>query len=652
MTLYRQLILIVSILFITGFIGTISISTANLRHFIDEQLTSHAQDTATSLGLSLSAAMQSNDLPVMDAMIDAIFDRGYYRYIAVIDVDGTTLAERSNPVRLGNVPAWFVNNITLETPTAEALVMSSWKQAGTVQVSSHPGYAYRELWQNTMDTFWMFFLTALTVMLLGLLVIRVLLRPLQGMESQAEAICNRNYTIQEKLPRTRELRRVVEAMNRLSHKVNESFSEHSALTERLRTEAYLDPLTGAGNRRWFNRQFQNLAGTKETSAPGALLLVELHQLDAVNDTSGYPAGDHLLQRAARLLDEGTGNIGNCYLFRISGAGFAVLAVNMTATEADTLAGKLCNELLQLHVEGIVTHLDIAHIGIALWKPGSTTDKVLAEADIAMRSAQASGENTWKRYEPMADNQAPIRGKTEWRNFLKDAITNENITLLSQPVYRVGTDRHTLLHTEILSRITDTNGEPVPAGIFMPMAERLNLASELDKVTIGKLLDHVGSDADMSQTYAVNIASSSLHDPAFIDWLFEKLSAKPDCRSRLIFELPEHSVLRDTDVAISIIQRLTKLGCGCGIDHFGRCFHSLGYLRNIGVQYLKIDGPYIHGIDQDSDNRFFVQALSDTAHSIDIQIIAEAVETEAEAETIGRLNVDGIQGFLSGKPEPV
>ena len=146
MTLYRQLIVIVSMLFIAGFIGSFSISSSNLRHFLDKQLASHAQDTATSLGLSLSPAVQNNDRAVMEAMIDAVFDRGYYQHIELTAVGGETLLERSNPVSIENVPGWFVRHMAIEPPEAEALVMAGWRQAAIVQVRSHPGHAYRELW--------------------------------------------------------------------------------------------------------------------------------------------------------------------------------------------------------------------------------------------------------------------------------------------------------------------------------------------------------------------------------------------------------------------------------------------------------------------------------------------------------------------------
>ena len=124
------------------------------------------------------------------------------------------------------------------------------------------------------------------------------------------------------------------------------------------------------------------------------------------------------------------------------------------------------------------------------------------------------------------------------------------------------------------------------------------------------------------------------------------------KGRLVFELPEYGLMRDLRSARRLIERLAALGFEFGIDHVGRGFNSFGYLRSIKAHYLKIDGSYTREINSESDNQFFIQALADTAHSVDISVIAEAVESEAELETIKTLNVDGIQGYLFGKPEPV
>ena len=650
MTLYRQLVVIIISLFSACFLVSVTISTGNLRSFLGEQLASHAQDTATSLGLSLSPYMQRNDTAVMNSMVDAIFDRGYYRAISVIAVNDEPLIERSNPATSEDVPSWFIDYIDLQLPTAKAIIMSGWKQAATVVVASHPGYAYQELWENCLDTLVLFSLTAVAAILLGILAVHLLLKPLKRVEEQAEAICHQNFVIQEKLPRTRELRRVVEAMNRLASKVNEIFTAQLFTTERLREQANRDPVTGLGNRRYFDRQLQASLESQEESPGGTLLLLELSGLKQVNTASGYQAGDMLLQRTAELILKRLAEFRKYFVSRISGAGFGIVVEAINSRESDALANALVKDLLQLHTENLVEDSNIAHIGSAMWESGDSMSGVLAEADNALRSAQAMGNNGWHRHEPTEEAPRSIPGAAQWHSRLKQAITSTNATLCAQPVFEFTVSGDKVLHKEIFLRLPGENGGFMTAGVFMPMAERTGLAAELDRFAIGKLLDHLSANPADTSRYAVNLTATSLHNPEFVEWLCRQLQAHPEYGQRIAFEFPESGVLGNIPNTRTVVDRLSALGCNCGIDHFGRSFNSFGYLRSLKVRYLKIDGGYTRDINRETDNQFFVRALADTAHSVDIRVFAEAVESVEELDAIRLLNVDGVQGYLFGKPE--
>ena len=649
MTLYRQIALSIILLLILGFLGTMIVSTSNLRSFLETQLESHAQDTATSLGLSLSPQMQAQDLPIMTSMVDAIFDRGDYSNISVVAINEEVLIERNKPVSPEQVPVWFINTISLQAPRTEAIVMSGWRQAATVAVTSHSGRAYNELWSNTVDTLKLFLASAVITLLLGLLAVRILLRPLQRVEMQADAICNQSYPVQKKLPRTRELKSVVMAMNRLAEKVHTFFTDQAALTERLREQAYLDPVTGLGNRRYFNRQLQALLESREEPVEGAFLLIELRGLAQANEKRGYPGGDQLLNRTGKLVQTHVKNTDNCFTARIAGAGFGVVLTGSGIDEAELLAESLCHDLQQLHADGLVESDDICNIGIAMWKHGDTLTGLLSEADIALRAAQSVGYNSWQRFEPPANEQAEIHGTAHWRDYLRSIIDTGNISLVAQPVYSLDDGSESLLHKEVLLRIPDTGGQDITAGVFMPMAERAGLASEMDKLAITALLKHMGASSDATD-YAINLSSTSLNDPDFIEWLCKRLGESPAMTKHLLMEFPEYGVLRNTREARQTIARLAGIGCRCGIDHFGRGFYSFGYLRNLKVSYLKVDGSYTRHIEKEDDNQFFIQALADTAHSIDIQVIAQTIETVEERDMVKGLRLDGVQGYLTGKPE--
>ena len=423
MTLYRQITLSIILLLLAAFLGTVIISTQNLRTFLLTQLETHAQDTATSLGLSLSTPMQAHDMTTITSMVNAVFDRGYYRQLDITTLNGDTLLSRSSQTKNSKVPKWFTDIIDLQPPVAEALVMSGWQQAGKVQVTSHPGYAYGELWLNTVDTFRWFLVLASVITVIGLIAVNILLRPLRLIESQADAICNATYPLQKKLPRTRELQRVVMAMNRMSGKISSIFAEQSALTERLRKQAYEDPVTGLGNRRYFDRQLQTLLESREDSSLGALLLLELHGLSEFNLSAGYQEGDRLLQCTARLISNRIKNIDNCFSARVSGASYGIVAVGMHKAGAESLADELCHDLLQLRADGLARTENIGHVGVALWKHQDAVHDLLAEADTALRAAQSSGNNNWKRFIP----SSALHESQPWQRALVQRFCSRRLT---------------------------------------------------------------------------------------------------------------------------------------------------------------------------------------------------------------------------------
>ncbi|MGB5606544.1 MAG: EAL domain-containing protein [Gammaproteobacteria bacterium] len=650
MTLYKQLSISIVMLFVLGFLGTVITSTNTMRHFMATQLESHAQDTATSLGLSLSPHMGTRDMPIINSMIDAIFDRGDYRKITVIAIDGVPLVERISRLDSRHAPDWFVNAVDLHAPTAEALIMSGWKQAATVYVTSNLDNAHNELWSNTVDTFLLFLVFALVILAIGLIALKMLLRPLHRVELQAAAICNQEYPVQKRLPRTRELRRVVLAMNQLSSRVNESFAKQSRLTKNMQIQAYMDPVTGLGNRRYFDRQLQNTVGKREDTTHGALLIIELKILSSVNSATGYSAGDQLLHRAGELLKSTLKESPKCLAARISGAGFGVIATGIDADDAESLAHSISDNFMQLRADGLAEADEIVHIGIAMWAPGSTVPTLLSEADAALCAAQSLGKNAWKRYEPNINGHIEKPGVDHWRGFLRQVINEGKVTGCIQPVYGLGENRLAKLQEEFLLRISDMDGNTLSAGAFMPMAERVGLASELDRLAVDATLAHLDSRPDDPTPCAVNLSSASLYDPVFLQWLCARLAASPGRSHRILVEFPEYSVLKNIMHVRKFIERLAAQGCRCGIDHFGRGFSSYGYLRSLKIDYLKIDGSYIGNIGAEEDNQFFIQSLTDTAHSIGIMVIAQSVETDAELDTLASMKLDGIQGYLAGKPE--
>lgn len=648
MTLFRQLIIIITALFLAVFVGTFFVSVNNTRVFLSSQLQSHAQDAATSLGLSLSPHAAEHDTITMTSMVDAMFDSGYYREIKVVDIEGKPLIVRELPITIEEVPQWFIQLTPLETPLGEALVMAGWQHAGSVSVRSNPGIAYAKLWYDSIGMFWWLFGAAIITLGLGWVILKIVLRPLHNLEIQAEAICRREYPVQEKMPWARELRSFVQAMNRMVIKVKEMFEEQAKAMEKMRAHAYMDSVTGLGNRRHLEAQLQNLINNPEHFAGGALFLLELNGFKEYNDRHGYQAGDELLRQATALLSDISGSHLESFCARLGGADFAMVVPNIDATEAGAIGKQLSESLQRLHEGDMAVSKEVGNIGIALYRGQDSVFKFLSEADLALRTAQAQGGNAWHLEKPEQSAQTEVAGAQNWSAFLNEVIAQRRITLLFQPV-KSGISE-SILHYEVLLRILGNNDQLLSAGVFMPYVNRLGLHREMDRLVVSEIIERMKLDrARDIPAIAINLAPESAHDAAFADWLSDELGRNPDIASKLIFEVTEYGATKNLDSIRSLIDKVSLAGARFSLDHFGRGFSSFGYLSSLKIHYLKVDGSYIHGIDQDQEDQFFVDAVIKIAHGLDIEVIAESVETEEEWKMLQELNVYGLQGYLVGEP---
>lgn len=653
MTLSKQLVALIVALLLLVFAGTFLISVHNTRDYLEKQLEFHAQDAATSLGLSISPYLAENDIATVTSMTDAIFDRGFYRVIRVEDMQGKPLVDRVLPVQIEGVPEWFIEQLPLTTPVGEAMLMSGWLQSGRVIVKSHPGYAYNQLWQTIVGTLRWFLVSAVIALLVGVLLLRRVLSPLRSVEEQAKAICNREFPILEKLPRTTDMRRIVEAMNRMSGKVRQMLDELERLAAGLRRQAYQHPVTGLANKRFFMDLLAHQVNSSEEFASGALCLVQLKHFKQYNDTHGYKAGDELLQEAARQLEMVARQWQRSQIAHLTGADFAVLVQECSEQEAVELAEQLAAALADLYGTGKLDDPDVGHVGVGYFDGSQTAATLLSEADMALRMAQTKGANGWHLTCSNELGQSQARGALEWREFIGEALERDKIKLQFQPV--VTCANKILMHREVLVRIPEKLDSPdqgtlLSAGLFMPQAESLGMTADIDKSVISQVLQLLADPADVSTQYAINISLPSIRLDRFMRWMKEQLEAHRHLAPRLIFELPEYGVVANVEQATAFLELVTSFGAKFSIDHFGRSFGSLAYLRSMKVNYLKIDGSFMRSIEQNSDNQFFVQALAEIAHGLEIEVIAEAIEEESAWALLPSLHVDGAQGYFIGRPE--
>lgn len=643
MTLLRQLSLAMFALVVVVVAGALAINVRATRTYLEAQLATHAQDTATSLGLSLSSAAGQGDVAVVQLMADAVFDRGAYRRLTVTDAAGAPLHVREMAPTPPAVPAWFTAALPLHGAPGSATIMDGWRQVGTVTVESHPGEAYLELWRGTRQSALLFALAGAGALVAAWLLVGVILRPLALVQAQANAIAARDFSLVTPVPRTPELRRVVETMNALSGKVRAMLDEHIALTEQARTQAFVDPVSGLANRARFNAALEQLV-TDPEHPPGALALVQVGNLGAINASHGYGSGDALLAAAGPALARAVQGAELRCSARLGGGDFAFLLGTDDASLLERAGADLAAALAGLHAAGIAPQPDVGCVGVAVHQRGESARTLLARADRAMRTAQDSGANAYV----VLPASSPALGSHDAGHMLRDALAEDRVALYAQPVLslrQVGQ----VVHYEILARVQTATGL-LPGGVFMPAAQRLGLATVLDRAIVERLFAQWPAHA--AAPLAVNLFPASLRDVAFRTWLVDLLRAHPARAARLSFEVTEHGAAHDPAALEAFAAALRPLGATLGLDHFGRGFHPFGYLATLRPAYLKVDGSHVRGVGHNPDGRFFLRALADVAHALDGLLIAESVEHADEHAAIAALGADAAQGYHLGQPRPL
>lgn len=651
MGLAQQLVAMLTLLLLGVFGGSFMLSVNQAKGYLDRQLGAHAQDTATALALSLGPYVAKQDGVTAQSLVDAISDGGFFSLVRVEDNNGGVLAKRTAPVVVEGVPAWFVGLIQLKTPVKEAALLDGWRVNGRVRVLSHPGYAYKQIWRDTVSTFWWFAAAWLLMSLVVTLLVRFALKPLVKMEAQAAAISSGEFRVLHDMPRTRELHNVVRTMNAMSQKVERLLNSKLELISKIEQEAILDPLTGISNRTHFESQLRAWLKQDTAFAPGALYIVRLTGLAEYNICHGYEAGNEILRQAARYLGDISSRLGEGLVGRFSGTELVLVAPGLDADEAKLLGIEITQHLYGLCVGGAATPMHSAHIGIGLIDHAEqAVSSLFAEADMALRKAEVKSAFAWHVYERPALRAELVLGASAWRRLLIAAIELNGFRLDCQGVVSCFDPR--TLHQEILARINSAEGVSIPASVFMPMARRLELAAAIDWLVINAGLENMHALGDGQTLFAFNLSLDSLRDPVFAPRLSDLLQQHDVLAHRVIFEFPERALADGPAPLQELMERIEPLGVRFALDQAGNDAAVLKHLKTMHFEYVKLAPAFMQELERDKDHLRFVQALCDLAHAVECQVIATGIETEQQRTLVCGLGFDAVQGKLISAPAPM
>ncbi len=426
--------------------------------------------------------------------------------------------------------------------------------------------------------------------------------------------------------------------------------------EQLTFLARHDPLTGLVNRREFEIRLERaLITARRESVSHALLYMDLDQFKLVNDTCGHIAGDELLRQITIQLQDHMRSIDT--LARLGGDEFGVLLENCSKEDATNVAHKL-RQLIQDFRFAWDNKVFTLGVSVGLVSIDDKTESIkslLSLADAACYAAKDAGRNRVHEYTPEDWELASKQREMQWASRITQALEENRLVLYKQEISRVAEgDENTEegAHFEILVRMLDGEVEVYP-GAFIPAAERYNLMPALDRWVLTKMfawLDHEADRLDQLSECAINLSGLTLSDDDFPEFLRELFRSHPVPPEKVCFEITETVAMTNLTKTIEFINEFKQFGCKFSLDDFGSGFSSYGYLKNLPVDYLKIDGTFVKDICDDPIDYAMVESINRIGHVMGKRTIAEFVESEEILEKLRTLGVDYAQGYWIKRPE--
>jgi diguanylate cyclase (GGDEF)-like protein/PAS domain S-box-containing protein len=484
------------------------------------------------------------------------------------------------------------------------------------------------------------------------LIARCMMSPAQIFKHEIRQICENGKVIW-----VRESARLIKNEHQQSTLllVGEDITEARLLSEKIAYQASHDALTGLANRSQFDNFIkQAIALAYADNTEHALCYLDLDQFKVVNDTCGHLAGDELLRQLGELLRKSTRR--KDFVARLGGDEFGVLMSNCSLVEAF----RACENLRDLVKDFRFAWEDRSFtIGVSIGisainsSSGNAVD-LLKEADAACYAAKDNGRNRVHVFRPDDEELALRQGEMQWVEKIQQGLDQNRFCLYGQPIVSIGKDEKGL-HFETLVRYRDKDGHIIPPGAFLPAAERYNLAPALDRWVISHLFEWIATKPGFLEQLtlcSVNLSGLSMSDETMLAFISEQFSRWAIPAHKICFEITETAAIANLSHATGFIHQLKERGCLFSLDDFGSGLSSFAYLKNLPVEYLKIDGLFVKDILDDKVDLAMVKSINEVGHVMGKKTIAEFVENEQIFNLLNELGVDYAQGYGIGKPVPL
>ena len=640
MTLYKQLLICILVVFFTLICSVFVMQFNITRDLLSEQQSTKIDETISIVDQPLTSYLQVNDTVSTKSFLNTQLESGVYSKIQLTIINTTDEIVLNNPKQLSEVPNWFQKLITIEPIIRTYVLAKGSTPLASLTVTSNSVDTYQTLWQTSL-TLLIAFISALLVGLLLLAAIFTkLLKPLKMIQHNARQMSDNQFSDLLSTPKTEELSDIVIAFKHMSTQLKVHFDQQAQEADNLRNRAYQDPVSGLANRSYLMTKIDSWL---TSPCKGGIALLKVDLISDAYSLDGYEAGDRLVQTLSVHMKELIND--DSTLARINQSEFMLLAPQIDAQELKTIGRSLLLMTSELQSDPLDIAPVQATVGLVMRNPTDTVSTLLAQADNALMQAKQQLQEPLVLFdlkEQTEESTKNTMGKQQWKALVEEAIANKLFKFNFQKAmdYQQNT-----LHQEAFAYIQKGN-QSYYAGQFLGAIEGLNTSTHLDMFIIDELFNVLKSDKSLA-TIAVNITKNSVNEPGFIRWLTNKMKSNPELKERIIFELPEICFIKHNESVGLLCDKIHQNNFTFGIDNFGHNFSSIGYLNRFRPAYVKLDFAYTHQIEH-QDKADVLASITRTANNLLITPIATRIETISQQEKLTELMVKGFQGYVVDK----
>ena len=739
MSLSKQLYIIISIIFFMIFAGNFIISVKNTKEYLETESVTKAQDTATSLGMSLKNLLKDKNDPEIESTINAIANRGFYKeirledaYFSIKDSDiiksskdlsigkwqisnlkidekigklelltsvlsmedelnilenvtddvktekpistSTTdiensyiftpnekyrnnnvvisftatnengnkintstslnlnkvLVKVSRDVKFDYIPQWFINVISFDLEEQSSEISDGWQTSAIIYVSANPGDAYAKLYEQAKGAMIYALIAFIISMVLIFVFVQYILKPLKKLEKLAHSIASGKFGTIKELPWTTEIKAVAIAFNDMSTKIEAIINRLNNTLENLSKKLSSDELTGLCLKQNFETDMKKMFINKST---GYVFLIKIADLSSFAKSHTTNEVNDFIKKFAKILKHTILNANiKTSAYRFFGSEFALIARNATYEDAIALT-----KLLQKNFEELAHEFhkkEIVHIGGTPFNPIGTTPEILQSATQTYEKATLIGSNEFF----ITDTNELSRDMESWRDLVFDIINNSKfeVNYIGNSKMLNSNDDKVVMQ-EAFTNIKDKDGNNIPIGTFVSIAEKYEKIVEFDKKVIEKVINHILING-VSHDISINLSLESINNTAFIAWIKNKILSSKNIASQLVFSATAYAVAKNEDKFKFFADEIHKCGAKIIIKRFESKFIPLGNLKDFNLDYIRLARDYTCDISKDYSKQSFIESISELATLLNIKVLAENVKDDEDLEFLKKYNL--------------